>query len=355
MGRAKAELKCLSNLRERKGRFKTRIKGLENKLKKFSDTCEGSKACFIVYEEDSNAAPMIWPKDYAKVNSLIKKYEAHKNVKPHEIFDLEDFFKHKKTSIEAEISKARKCIRNFKYPTFDLNIQSLDLEQLRMFIGILDNKIGACDERIDLLKSNQKVESNFNFGHNSNQYNFLLDPILLELMGSNHETRQNSRLQLNQELDQDEDRNFQYQVGSPVHNSPPGNWMQLNSPVEQNSMQTMCHSPGPASRIMSPTTGSHSPEQNSMQTISGLASISQPQVSNTAKAETIGKDFGRSNPGEHMKEPVHYDNTNKKDEVSEALDWETQLAEAQAWASDFEEFENLMNQQNEHLDLLYSI
>ncbi|MED6210260.1 hypothetical protein PIB30_062563 [Stylosanthes scabra] len=100
--------------------------------------------------------------------------------------------------------------------------------------------------------------------------------------------RRNLMLQLNQELDQDEARNFRYQMGSPVANSPPGNWMQFNSPVEQNSMRTICHSAG--SRIMSPT-GSHLP---------GLASILQPQVSNTVKGATIGKDFGRSNHGEHI-------------------------------------------------------
>lgn len=54
-------------------------------------------------------------------------------------------------------------------------------------------------------------------------------------------------------------------------------------------MQTISHSP--ASRIMSPTTGNHLP---------GLASILQPQVTNTVKAATIGKDLGRSSHGEHI-------------------------------------------------------
>ncbi|QHO57705.1 hypothetical protein HN51_012251 [Arachis hypogaea] len=171
MGRAKTELKCLSTEKDRKGRFKTRIKGLERKMKKFSDKCEVSEACLIVYEEGSNTAPMIWPKDSTKVKSLIKKYEAQKNVRPPKIFDLQDFFEHKKISVEAETLKARKCIYSVKYPTFDLNIQSLDLEQLRMFIGILDNKIGACAERINMLKNSQKVESNFNFGHTVDRYN----------------------------------------------------------------------------------------------------------------------------------------------------------------------------------------
>lgn len=54
-------------------------------------------------------------------------------------------------------------------------------------------------------------------------------------------------------------------------------------------MQTINHSPG--SRTISPTTGNHLP---------GLASILQPQVSNTVKGATIGKDISRSNHGEHI-------------------------------------------------------
>lgn len=54
-------------------------------------------------------------------------------------------------------------------------------------------------------------------------------------------------------------------------------------------MQTINHSPG--SRIMSPTAGNHLP---------GLASILQPQVSNTVKAAAIGNDLGRSSQGEHI-------------------------------------------------------
>ena len=65
--------------------------------------------------------------------------------------------------------------------------------------------------------------------------------------------------------------------------------MQFNSPVEQNSMQTISHSPGTG--IISPTTGNHLP---------GLASILQPQVSSTVKGATIGKDLGRSSHGDHI-------------------------------------------------------
>lgn len=63
--------------------------------------------------------------------------------------------------------------------------------------------------------------------------------------------------------------------------------MQFNSPVEHKSMQSISNSPG--SRIMSPTTGNHLP---------GLASILQPQVSNTVKGAAVSKDLGRN--GEHI-------------------------------------------------------
>ncbi|CAJ2661877.1 unnamed protein product [Trifolium pratense] len=101
--------------------------------------------------------------------------------------------------------------------------------------------------------------------------------------------RRNLMLQLNQELDQDESRSFRYQVGSPLANSPPGNWLQFSSPVDQSSLPTVNHSPG--SSIMSPTTRSNLP---------GLASILQPQVSNAAKTTTLGKDIGRSSHGNHI-------------------------------------------------------
>ncbi|KAI9121261.1 hypothetical protein K1719_008294 [Acacia pycnantha] len=101
--------------------------------------------------------------------------------------------------------------------------------------------------------------------------------------------RRNLMLQLNQDLDQDESRNFRHQVGSPVANSPPGNWLQFSSPIEPKSMQSISNSPG--SRIMSPTTGNHLP---------GLASILQPQGSNSLKAAAIGKDLERNSYGDHM-------------------------------------------------------
>ncbi|KAJ4845047.1 hypothetical protein Tsubulata_010838 [Turnera subulata] len=100
--------------------------------------------------------------------------------------------------------------------------------------------------------------------------------------------RRNLMLQLNQELEQDEPRSFRHSVGSPVTNSPPGNWGQFNSPIEHNPLQGISKSP--VFRTMSPTTSNHLP---------GLASILHPQVSNSVKVAPIGKDQGRSSLLDH--------------------------------------------------------
>ncbi|CAI0475178.1 unnamed protein product [Linum tenue] len=95
--------------------------------------------------------------------------------------------------------------------------------------------------------------------------------------------RRNLMLQLNQELDQDEPRSFRHPMGSPVTNSPPGNWLQLNSPIEHSPLESISKSP--VFRTMSPTHSSH---------VSGLASILHPQVSNAMKVAPIGREHGRS-------------------------------------------------------------
>ncbi|OVA03052.1 RNA recognition motif domain [Macleaya cordata] len=89
--------------------------------------------------------------------------------------------------------------------------------------------------------------------------------------------RRNLMQQLSQELQQDETRGFRHQVGSPIENSPPGNWAQF-SPVEHSPLQTFSQSPGLGT--ISSMTSNHLP---------GLASILPPPV----KIAPIGKDEGR--------------------------------------------------------------
>ncbi|XP_010272651.1 PREDICTED: protein MEI2-like 2 [Nelumbo nucifera] len=95
--------------------------------------------------------------------------------------------------------------------------------------------------------------------------------------------RRNLMQQLSQELEQDETRNFRHQVGSPIANSPPGNWAQLSSPVEHSPLHGMSHSSSGIGAI-SPMNSNHLP---------GLASILPPLGSNSLKIAPIGKDQGQ--------------------------------------------------------------
>ncbi|XP_010247555.1 PREDICTED: protein MEI2-like 2 [Nelumbo nucifera] len=94
--------------------------------------------------------------------------------------------------------------------------------------------------------------------------------------------RRNLMQQLSQELEQDETRSFRHQVGSPITNSPPGNWAQFSSPVEHSPLQGLSQSPGLGT--VNPMNGNHLP---------GLASILPPLGSNSMKIAPIGKDQGR--------------------------------------------------------------
>ncbi|XP_073061026.1 protein MEI2-like 5 isoform X1 [Primulina eburnea] len=91
--------------------------------------------------------------------------------------------------------------------------------------------------------------------------------------------------QLGQDQEQDESLSFRHQVGSPIANSPPGNWPNLGSPVEHDSLHGGV-SPKPSMGSLSPVAGNHLP---------GLASILPSQASAPVKIAPIGKDPRRIN------------------------------------------------------------
>ncbi|GMH19393.1 hypothetical protein Nepgr_021234 [Nepenthes gracilis] len=101
-------------------------------------------------------------------------------------------------------------------------------------------------------------------------------------------TRRNLMLQLNQDLEQDDSWAFRHHVGSPITNSPPGNWLKFSSPIEHSPLHAFSRSPG--YRTMSPTTSNHLP---------GLASILHSQA-NLPKIAPIGKDQGRASHAKHI-------------------------------------------------------
>ncbi|TKY57228.1 MEI2 2 [Spatholobus suberectus] len=96
--------------------------------------------------------------------------------------------------------------------------------------------------------------------------------------------RRNLMQQLSQELEQDEAQTFRHQVGSPIGNSPPGNWAQFGSPVEHNALGSFSKSPG--LNFAGPMNTNLLP---------GLAAILSPHLSSSPKIAPIGRDLGRAN------------------------------------------------------------
>ncbi|KAK7381050.1 hypothetical protein VNO78_33574 [Psophocarpus tetragonolobus] len=105
------------------------------------------------------------------VRSIIQKhYEQQlKNERPPKKFDIQDFIENRKSMVEVEISKVHKQITNIKYPTWHQNMRNMKEEQLKAFIARVDNKIRACDDRINMLKSKQQKEVNLSFMQNTVQ------------------------------------------------------------------------------------------------------------------------------------------------------------------------------------------
>ncbi|KAK3039073.1 hypothetical protein RJ639_028524 [Escallonia herrerae] len=94
--------------------------------------------------------------------------------------------------------------------------------------------------------------------------------------------RRNLMQQLSHELEQEETRTFRHQVGSPLTNSPPGNWTNFSSSAEHSPVQSFSRTPGV--ETLSPINNNHLP---------GLASILSNHFSNPLKVAPIGKDQGR--------------------------------------------------------------
>ncbi|GAU36556.1 hypothetical protein TSUD_277620 [Trifolium subterraneum] len=58
--------------------------------------------------------------------------------------------------VEFEISKVRKELLKVMYPTWDESFNSLGEDQMRLFAGILDAKLDACNQKMNMLKGDFK-------------------------------------------------------------------------------------------------------------------------------------------------------------------------------------------------------
>nr|XP_004489898.2 uncharacterized protein LOC101495285 [Cicer arietinum] len=176
MGRAKVAIKYINNEKVRKITFMNRKKGLTNKVSDFS-TKSGAKACLIMYDGDGNVAPTIWPENPTLVNSMLQEYENQKIEASPKIFDIKNYFKIKKEIVEAEILKVKKAILRNKFPTWDPSFNNMQVEHLTAFMEAINAKVQDCNERINMMKNIQEIETNFlhNTSHMQNMVPESLD------------------------------------------------------------------------------------------------------------------------------------------------------------------------------------
>ncbi|GAU43140.1 hypothetical protein TSUD_246800 [Trifolium subterraneum] len=99
---------------------------------------------------------------------MLTKYEHQKNETTLKKFDVKDYFANKKNIAEVGILSVCKKITTNKYPTWSRCFNNLEREELKSFIDIVDFKIQACDQRINMLKNTQQ----------SHQTNFMLNNVV---------------------------------------------------------------------------------------------------------------------------------------------------------------------------------
>ncbi|GAU47019.1 hypothetical protein TSUD_403290 [Trifolium subterraneum] len=157
MGRGKVTLKYIQNEKDRKISFDHRMEGLTKKVSKFSNNF-GVEPCLIVYNGDDKRS-MTWPQDSTIVKKMLEKYEHQKFETAPKIFDVKDYFEYKKNIAEEEITRVRKKIAKKKYPTWSALFRVMGEEQINVCIGMVDAKIQACKQRINMLKNMPQSEN----------------------------------------------------------------------------------------------------------------------------------------------------------------------------------------------------
>ncbi|KAJ1437006.1 hypothetical protein SESBI_03842 [Sesbania bispinosa] len=245
MGRARVTLKHIQDERARKIAFMQRRKGLMKKVSDFS-TMSGANACLIVYDGDSNGGPMTWPQDLTQVHSTLGKYETQKNEKPLKTFDLQDFFDNRKDMVETEISKVKKEIINVKYPTWNPNFNNLGEQEQRMFIATLDDKIEACNQRINMLKNKQQQSQEANSGFMQNMAQEIVSssgPSQLNFIQNISQSQlQLTPAPLKAPYDNNEMVNFTNQVGVPLNSKNMAQEISSSGPSQLNFIQNISQS-----------------------------------------------------------------------------------------------------------------
>ncbi|KAL2343526.1 hypothetical protein Fmac_004811 [Flemingia macrophylla] len=163
MVRGKIPMELIEKEKDRKATFHKRKNGLMKKAYEFATLC-GIDVGVIIYAPEFLKELETWPQDSEEVKRVIQKLKNNTRDMSPKMYDVEEYFNNRMKKIEGEISKVRKEKIKLMYPTWDDSYNTLGQEQLRIFVGFLDAKLDACNQRMNVLKryskENAKVESN---------------------------------------------------------------------------------------------------------------------------------------------------------------------------------------------------
>jgi len=155
MGRGRISMELIQKDRSRKITLQKRQIGLIKKAKEFSILC-AVDVCLILYtpnlEGQGYVEPETWPKDMREVQRILQKYYERTTDRRPKTYDVQEYFKERMKKVELEIYKVRKERLKMMYPTWDESYNSFGYEQLRSFVRILDSKLDACDQKMNMRK-----------------------------------------------------------------------------------------------------------------------------------------------------------------------------------------------------------
>ncbi|XP_059623147.1 agamous-like MADS-box protein AGL82 [Cornus florida] len=158
MGRAKLEMKLISNERARNITFQKRKKCLKKKIYELTTLCD-VKACMIIYGprlDDRPIEPEIWPTDLSEIQRSIKLYKDQTSEHHRKrTLDLSNFFEDRKKKAEYALEKQCKKNEEAKYPSWDDQYDQLSIEQLKKFHIILAGKLEFVKKRIESIKGDK--------------------------------------------------------------------------------------------------------------------------------------------------------------------------------------------------------
>ncbi|GAU13850.1 hypothetical protein TSUD_261770 [Trifolium subterraneum] len=195
MGRGRISMELIQKKKSRKITFQKRKDGLLKKVYELSTLCD-VKVCLILYapnfEGQGYDEPEIWPEDTTKVQKILQKYYETTIDRRPKIYDVQVYFKERMKKIEFEISKVHKDMLKTMYPTWDESFNTLGEEQIKLFASMLDVKLAACNQKMNILKGDLKGKA---IAHESHKVDKPNAPYLISTPNSYFSLMQNNMSQ----------------------------------------------------------------------------------------------------------------------------------------------------------------